>query len=633
MTKIIISARTLAFVVLGIAAICSCASWLSAQSPPEDRIWALVQGRGISADQPDGPSLKLEGQQLSGSTGCNLFTATITEAGQGVKIENLSLTRKVCATSQNETERAFVRALGETEFIQKEPERLTFLSGKRESLLVWKSADSIESKRKANEAEARRKAAEAERMADREAAAKASPYAKAGSKAEEAEVQRLIARLKAEEERTAVEAKRKAEEAAAEAQRRAEREHRAQAAETTGSSYARAAEAARKTAEAPETLGRAAKAASAKARTRLEVTSPKVMRELPSKAEALPYAVQPVFFGTDRKREKDRGKDNRRLAAFGSDGSGQLTLGQAVVTVPLIGRERGTIPRPDPGDLYNEPEVEDAAKHFTLFDVVVMTEKEFTGAVRRRLENAKTFKEQAFIFVHGYNVSFDDALYRTGQIAYDLGFDGAPFLYTWPSKGETLGYKRDLDRALASRDQLRKYVDMITHQTSVKEINLIAHSMGSWPLLEVLSQIAKDVSAQHGIHINQIILAAPDMDRANFIALTQSIKPLAKNLTLYASSKDWAMLLSGVLSLGEDRVGYVPKTGIPIILPGVESIDVSKVSLDFFSLNHTDFADQRHILYDMGLIFRTGTHPPDIRLPVVYEKVDGPDGLFWRYRR
>jgi heat shock protein HslJ len=111
-----------------------------AQSPAE-KTWSLEQGRGISADQVHGPSLKLQEQQLSGTTGCNTFTATISEAGQRVKIENLSLTRKLCAPRRNEAERAFVRALGETAFLQKEPNRLTFLSGAREPLLVWKKVD------------------------------------------------------------------------------------------------------------------------------------------------------------------------------------------------------------------------------------------------------------------------------------------------------------------------------------------------------------------------------------------------------------------------------------------------------------------------------------------------------------
>jgi heat shock protein HslJ len=137
--KIALVASSMAALAVALAALCTAPT--GAQSPA-DKTWSLEQGRGISAaEPPNRPSLKLEGQRLSGSTGCNSFTATISETGERVKIENLSLTRKLCATLQNENERAFVNALGQTQYLTKEPEKITFLSDKREPLLVWKSAE------------------------------------------------------------------------------------------------------------------------------------------------------------------------------------------------------------------------------------------------------------------------------------------------------------------------------------------------------------------------------------------------------------------------------------------------------------------------------------------------------------
>jgi heat shock protein HslJ len=137
--KIVLVITPIAALAVAIAALCVAPS--RAQSPA-DKTWSLEQGRGISgAEPPNRPSLKLEGQRLSGSTGCNSFTATISETGERVKIENLSLTRKLCAALQNENERAFVNALGQTQYLTKEPEKITFLSDKREPLLVWKSTE------------------------------------------------------------------------------------------------------------------------------------------------------------------------------------------------------------------------------------------------------------------------------------------------------------------------------------------------------------------------------------------------------------------------------------------------------------------------------------------------------------
>ena len=81
--KIALVVSPIAALAVAIAALCVAPS--GAQSPA-DKTWSLEQGRGISAaEPPNRPSLKLDGQRLSGSTGCNSFTATISETGERVK--------------------------------------------------------------------------------------------------------------------------------------------------------------------------------------------------------------------------------------------------------------------------------------------------------------------------------------------------------------------------------------------------------------------------------------------------------------------------------------------------------------------------------------------------------------------
>ena len=127
----------LALVIMGAAVLCAASREGEAQSPSETA-WLLEQGRGIAPEQLSGTTLTRQGLRLSGSTGCNSFTATITATGERVKIENVSLTRKLCAPRRSETERAFVAALGQTEYLEEQKDRLSFLSGAREPLLVWK---------------------------------------------------------------------------------------------------------------------------------------------------------------------------------------------------------------------------------------------------------------------------------------------------------------------------------------------------------------------------------------------------------------------------------------------------------------------------------------------------------------
>ena len=75
--------------------------------------------------------------------------------------------------------------------------------------------------------------------------------------------------------------------------------------------------------------------------------------------------------------------------------------------------------------------------------------------------------------------------------------------------------------------------------------------------------------------------------------------------------------------------GHVPATG-PVVVTGVDSIDVSAASTDFFSLNHSTFADRAQLLDDMRLIFDKGLRPPDQRVRA-YTPVAGGGGTYWRF--
>ncbi len=51
---------------------------------------------------------------------------------------------------------------------------------------------------------------------------------------------------------------------------------------------------------------------------------------------------------------------------------------------------------------------------------------------RLRMAIDQAADRSAFVFVHGHNVSFDNALLRAGQLAFDLKFKGPAVVYSWP---------------------------------------------------------------------------------------------------------------------------------------------------------------------------------------------------------
>jgi esterase/lipase superfamily enzyme len=45
-------------------------------------------------------------------------------------------------------------------------------------------------------------------------------------------------------------------------------------------------------------------------------------------------------------------------------------------------------------------------------------------------------EKEVIVFVHGFNVGFEEAIYRAAQIKYDMKFQGEMLVYTWPAGGE-----------------------------------------------------------------------------------------------------------------------------------------------------------------------------------------------------
>jgi esterase/lipase superfamily enzyme len=56
------------------------------------------------------------------------------------------------------------------------------------------------------------------------------------------------------------------------------------------------------------------------------------------------------------------------------------------------------------------------------------------------------------IFVHGYNNSFQQSLFRTAQLVADGDSGRSAVLFCWPSKAELTGYIADKNAVTLSRD-------------------------------------------------------------------------------------------------------------------------------------------------------------------------------------
>ena len=298
------------------------------------------------------------------------------------------------------------------------------------------------------------------------------------------------------------------------------------------------------------------------------------------------FTVVRVLYATDRKSQTDQ----TGLQYLGSrSDNGALSYGSCEVSIPeshlLAEVERPTIWKlefhPDPERHMVLKKVESEQKAAFLNDVAGMV-------------SASPGKE-AFVFVHGYNVTFEDAAIRTAQLAYDFGFKGAPIFYSWPSRGSLFGYLDDEQSVEQTVGGLKQFLQDVSTTSGATVVHLIAHSMGNRALLPALSQLAGDPQFKDFGKFNTVVFAAPDVDRDVFMNLAAQIHKPQSKITLYVSERDQALVASHVLFHKEPRAGEGGSN--TIVMQGLDTVDVSKLSMD--ALGHSYFGDNRSVVQDL----------------------------------
>jgi esterase/lipase superfamily enzyme len=267
---------------------------------------------------------------------------------------------------------------------------------------------------------------------------------------------------------------------------------------------------------------------------------------------------------------------------------GVLELGTCDVSIPKDHRV-GELEAPS---ILRLEVTENPEKHVVLLNITNQDEDAFYRQLSGKIANSTG--KNVFVFIHGYNVKFEDAVRRTAQIAYDLKFDGAPICYSWPSQATLLGYTIDETNVVWTVPHLKKFLLDISERSGATTINLIAHSMGNRALTAALKEVAI-TETQSTPRFNKVVLAAPDIDAEIFRRdLAPAIISTAKHVTLYASSNDEALIASkrvhGFPRAGESGEGLV-------IVPGIDTIDVS--AIDTSLLGHSYYGSNDSILTDL----------------------------------
>lgn len=206
------------------------------------------------------------------------------------------------------------------------------------------------------------------------------------------------------------------------------------------------------------------------------------------------------------------------------------------------------------------------------------------------------------VFIHGFNNRFEDSVYRFAQIVEDSGVRSAPILVTWPSRGSVLAYGYDRESTNYTRNALEMLFQYLAREPNVKEVSILAHSMGNWLALEALRQMAIR-NGRLPAKFENVMLASPDVDVDVFRQQIADMGEQHPNFTLFVSRDDRALAVSRRVWGDVARLGAIDPEMAPFKQELAESditvIDLTKVKASD-KLHHGKFAESPEVVRLIG---------------------------------
>lgn len=237
---------------------------------------------------------------------------------------------------------------------------------------------------------------------------------------------------------------------------------------------------------------------------------------------------------TNRNQESDS-------KGFGSRWAAKLTPEKYTFSIPSERKSTAIVyPSQNP----------DPRRQFVVTGRERLSEREFVEDAT----SSANFDGTVAVFVHGYNYNFQEALFRTAQMAADADTLSPPVLFSWPSAASYTGYVTDRDAALYSRGELERLLGALARDPRVKRIVLFGHSMGGFLSMEAATRL-KLQGRRDVMEKLQIVLAAPDIDVDVFRSQLRDLGRMKAPITLLVSKTDRALTISSVIGGERPRIG------------------------------------------------------------------------------
>jgi esterase/lipase superfamily enzyme len=249
--------------------------------------------------------------------------------------------------------------------------------------------------------------------------------------------------------------------------------------------------------------------------------------------EALRTAEVDVLYVTDRTPQPT--EDGR--PRYGIGRSASIAFGSAVVHIGdnTSWEQLETVAQGEPRalelDLYSVSEIARAPPTplpWILVDGQPVTDpvmqarnqevlNTFCNELARRM--SRTRRKEAFVYVHGVQNTFADSVFTIAELWHYLGREGVPLVFSWPAgySGILRGYTYDRESSEFAVFHVKQFFYALAQCPTVERISIVAHSRGTDVTLSALRELtirerAAGRDPLHTLHLNNVVLAAPDLD-------------------------------------------------------------------------------------------------------------------------
>ncbi len=257
--------------------------------------------------------------------------------------------------------------------------------------------------------------------------------------------------------------------------------------------------------------------------------------------------------------------------------------------------------------------------------------------VRRRL--ALTPRKDAYIYVHGYDNTFDDAAFALAELWHFLGREGLPIIYTWPAGYPGIfGYTYDRESSEFTVFHLKQLIRWLAEQTEIENIHLIAHSRGTDVTVSAFRELViwargAGLDPREHFKIKNVIMAAPDLDVQvlNQRVAAERLILAVDQLTLYSSPNDEAIGIAETLfasprgRVGTVEIGDLTEEEIQRMKANAARVTVVNFLGESTGYGHSYFRDNPAVSSDLVLNIRYGFKPGEAGRPLEHIGLN-----FWR---